>query len=127
MKQLVDKPTRGEYLLDLAITDIDDCNVSVLPKIADHNAILAKMKVRIPTCKKIVREVWHFRGAAWHNLKCELRACSWQRLEHGTVDEAVEYFLELLKSLCNKYIPTGKITENKGSHPWLTDACERVL
>ena len=34
MQQVVWKATRGDYLLDLVITDIDDVKTNVLPKIA---------------------------------------------------------------------------------------------
>ena len=37
LQQLVREPTRNEYLLDLVISDIPGVNVSVLPRIADHN------------------------------------------------------------------------------------------
>ena len=36
LRQLVRKPTRGEYLLDLAITDIELASVEVSAKIADR-------------------------------------------------------------------------------------------
>ena len=36
LKQLVKEPTRGEYLLDLVLTNRNDVRVCVLSKIADH-------------------------------------------------------------------------------------------
>ena len=36
LKQLVDKPTRGLYLLDLVLTDMDDCKVQILHEIAEN-------------------------------------------------------------------------------------------
>ena len=37
--QVVREPTRNEYLLDLAITDITGSSAVVLPRIADHNMV----------------------------------------------------------------------------------------
>ena len=40
LKQLVAKPTRKEYLLDLVLTDASAlCKVEVLPEISDHRAV----------------------------------------------------------------------------------------
>jgi len=45
MSQLVREPTRGDYLLDLCISDIVGAKVEVLPYVADHKAILTKLPV----------------------------------------------------------------------------------
>ena len=45
LMQLVREPTRGAYLLDLFLTDVAGCHVSVGASIADHKAILAKIPI----------------------------------------------------------------------------------
>ena len=127
LKQLVDKPTRGPYLLDLVLTDMDDCKVQVLDEIADHRGILAKLILPCPKSLSISREVWHFKGAAWNNLKCDLRSCAWGRLSEGSVDSAVNYFLDLLTAKCKEHIPHSRIVFSKETHLWLDDACAQAV
>ena len=127
VKQLVDKPARGEYLLDLVLTDLDDCKVQVLDQIADHRGIVAKLELPIPKFMNMIREVWHFKNASWSNLRCDLRACSWARLSEGSVDSAVNYFLDLLIAKCKEHIPFSRITFSKQTHPWIDEDCVQAI
>ena len=77
MVQLVREPTRNEYLLDLFLTSIDQCKVSVLPSVADHKAIMGEIKIPHPKELVVARSVWHFKGAAWSKMKSELANISW--------------------------------------------------
>ena len=127
LKQLVSEPTRGEYLLDLCLTDLDACKVKTSSAIADHEAIIAEVKLPVAKCAATVRNVWHYKGAAWQNMKCILKACSWHRLRQGSVNEAFDYFMDLLMSLCHKYIPSTTIQIQNQTHPWLTQACAEAI
>ena len=122
LKQMIDEPTRGDYLLDLVLTDLENCKTQVVAPIADHRGIVAKVAFPCPKALLVSREVWHFKGAAWQNLKCALRNCSWDLLREGSVDEAVNYFLDLLLAKCEEFIPRSKIIINKATHPWLADS-----
>ena len=51
LTQLVKQPTRYEYLLDLFLTDLPDCNVKVLPTIGGNNAILPSVPLPAVTSK----------------------------------------------------------------------------
>jgi len=123
LRQMVDKPTRGNYLLDLVLTDIDSCKIQVAPQIADHHAIFIRLRYPMPQSVGILRQVWHYKGAAWQNIRCELRAMSWERLHKGSVDDAASYFFELLRALCKLYIPHGDKITTKQSQPWLNQEC----
>ena len=43
LQQLVQEPTRYEYLLDLFLTDVAGAKVRVGPSIADHNCLFASV------------------------------------------------------------------------------------
>ena len=81
----------------------------------------------VPKILKIPREVWHFKGAAWCNLRIELKNWSWEKLKYGSVDAAVNYFLDSLMSLCSKYIPRSVLEERKSTHPWIDQKCEAAI
>ena len=48
LRQIVHEPTRGEYLLDLAFTDLDEVRCKVLGKIADHKGLLLTLPLSVP-------------------------------------------------------------------------------
>ena len=70
MLQLVRRPTRGENLLDLLLSDIDNCKAMIADPIADHRAILAFVKLPMPREIIVQRDVWHFKQARWQNMRC---------------------------------------------------------
>jgi len=43
LRQIVREPTRGDYLLDLACTDIVNSTAIVSPSISDHRGVLIKL------------------------------------------------------------------------------------
>jgi hypothetical protein len=69
LRQLVREPTRGPNLLDLLITDIEDVGCKVAPAVADHKAVIARLKLRIPKYASVGRTVWNYAAADWDALK----------------------------------------------------------
>jgi len=78
--QLVREPTRGDYLLDLFLTDMAGCNVKVDSIIADHKGVLAKVPSPEIQEKKIVRRGWILKRAKWTDLEKSLADFGWQQL-----------------------------------------------
>ena len=66
---MVKEPTRNDYLLDLVITDIGGSVAKVLPKIADHNAVLVKVPKLAIKELEVEREVWMLKKAKWNSIK----------------------------------------------------------
>ena len=81
LRQLVKEPTRNEYLLDLCLSDLKQVQVQIKPKIADHHALLATVKCTSFVHRISQRQVWHFKGAAWQNIRCEVKEFDWQVLK----------------------------------------------
>ena len=125
--QLVKEPTRGKYLLDLVLSDLNDLIVQVLPSIADHKALLVKTLASAPKLRTFERDVWHFKGAAWNNLRCVLRNTDWTFLKYGDVNQAVNSFMEILWSYCIQYIPRGTRVQKISTHPWINDDCRHAI
>ena len=65
LRQIVRWPTRGEYRLDLLIIDLGEAKCKVLPKIADHSALLATLPLPVPRDEILTRIVWQSRDADW--------------------------------------------------------------
>ena len=73
LQQLVQEATRGDYILDLAITYVEDAKVKILPKIADHSCVLVHFKLPVPESDVKQRQVWNFKDADWEGLKISFR------------------------------------------------------
>jgi len=125
--QLVKEPTRGDYLLDLFLTDMACCAIQVLPKIADHKAILAKIPMPKVQQQKSSRYVWLLNKANWTGLEKDLQEIDWAPLKKGTSQDALNYFLEMLWYAFNRHIPYKAVEIKKQSHPWLNDRCENAI
>ena len=74
---MVHEPTRGEYLLDLVLADVDGVKVKVLPSIADHSIVWAEAAMQVPRCETHRRSVWQFAKTAWHDLQYRLASINW--------------------------------------------------
>ena len=48
-------------------------------------------------------------------------------MKQGTVDDATEYFYDILSNLCEKWIPHQPIKVKKATHPWMNDGCHEAI
>ena len=121
LRQIVKVPTRGEHLLDLLITDLDETKCKVIPKIADHSGLLATLPLPVPKSEILTRTVWQFRDADWDGLKGALTEQSWTWLEHVDAHEGAQRLTELILGHARRYIPQRCVKERKTTHPWVND------
>ena len=127
LMQLVKAPTRNQYLLDLAITDIPGASATVLASIADHNGV--RLDLPIAEVKEIAisRTVWMLKDADWQTLEKDLCEVNWTPLKDGTAEDAVMYFMDILWTLLIKHIPRKQIQCKRSSHPWLNSRCRSAI
>ncbi len=122
----VGKPTRGEYLLDLVLSNLD-VQTSVLPKVADHSMVVAVLEVPRPSARVIERQVWDFKKADWDGLRSALSETDWHSILCKDADAAAEGLTETLLSKTREYVPTRRLKDEKSSHPWINDRCRRAI
>ena len=67
-RQLVKEPTRGPYLLDLAITDMAAVKASVIPGISDHQMVNVSLTTGVIIEERVAREVWLYQKADWDGV-----------------------------------------------------------
>ena len=104
VRQLVRKPTRGEYLLGLAMTDLDEAKCKVLPKIADHKGLWARLPLPVPRSISLVRTVWNYRDADWEGLKEALTRRDLLFLQHVDANTGAQQLTNLILSICTELI-----------------------
>ena len=122
LKQLVKKPTRGDNLLDLVISDLDG-RITVLPQIADHNMVSASFAMGITEGLAVRRSVFEYSKADWDKIGEEIWSFDWSPMESFSVDESERYLHESLFGIITRHIPRRDILERKSAHPWINDRC----
>ncbi len=90
LEQRITQPTRGEYLLDLVLTDVPHLHTSVEAEIADHRVVLASLAIEAPCPAEGEREVWHFANADWVCMCEQFAETDWAFIDCATHTEAVE-------------------------------------
>ena len=105
LQQIVRGPTRGDYLLDLVLTDLGDTASSrILPNIADHCGVLANFRFSLQTFSCPPRTVWCYRTADWSGLSDFLFEQDYSFISAFDVDGATEKFTEILLDGCERFI-----------------------
>ena len=128
--QLVNAPTRKEYLLDLVITDLVTLmHVDVSAPIADHSMVSMVMDINTVATENAERNIWIFKQAKWHALRTELNAIAWHDVFGKDFSENASKFTEIVLSSSNKkkHIPFRKHRFRKSLHPWLTDTAFEAI
>ena len=116
--------TRGEYLLDLILTDIDsNITSSTLPAISDHLCTSMCFDLQVTCQADNPREVWAFGAANWRLLKRLCQAGDWNRLDILSPSVGAVWFQERIISMMRQCIPTQRISKSIGSHPWVNERC----
>ena len=128
--QSVKGATRGEYLLDLIITDLPDVKASILPQISDHAIVEANVEMTVPTEEVYERHVWDFRDADWAGL-CDTIHSQYATGGFGSrcadPGEAARQLTGDLLAAMERNIPRRVIKQRKSSRPWLTRRALRAV
>ena len=128
LTETVRAPTRNEYLLDLLLTDHPNATkTTVLPRIADHSPVLAKLSFdpihEIPH----TRAVWDYKHANWDALNHAFSHTDWNTLLNKNVDDATDTLKNYITATAKQFIPTRTLHDKTTSHPWLDDDCRNAI
>lgn len=121
-QQLVRGPTRGEHLLDLALTDMQHTTAAVQPAIADHKCVLVSTRWPAPEIRREDRVLWHFPAADWARLSDGLGAMPWGQLWDMGADHAAFELTHQLHAQAADCIPQKRRSVQKSSEPWVDPA-----
>ena len=116
LRQIVREPTRGENLLDLALTDLDAVRCKVVGKIADHKGLHITLPLTVPKIEVQSRLDWHFKGADWHGLNQALWCQDWSWLQAVDADTGAARLTASILSLAELFIPSR----------WLKQGSQRI-
>ena len=129
LKQLVNSPTRNEYLLDLVLTDVGNLlKVQVLPELSDHRVVSITLDIVVPVFPPEQRQTWAFHKADWTKLKKGIWDTSWvNMLNPSDPDKTSSDFVQRLSALCEAHVPRTSVTTRTSPHPWLDDTCYAAI
>ena len=125
----VGAPTRGDYLLDLVLSDLgSDLKCKVVDGVSDHDAVLGTVAFRVPTIHNIQREYFDYKRAPWDFIHDDLANIPWDDLfSTNTCDDAARLFEERITDVMRRRICCRKSRERVSTHPWLNDRCRNAI
>ena len=127
LRQIVNVPTRGDYLLDLVLTNHIDVKYSLGPKISDHFSLLINLPDSMEDREMSSRTIWHYRDANWQAIRETLQSFDVRQLTHGSVNDACNLFDQFLRGLMHSYVPQSARQSVKSTLPWLNDKCRSII
>ena len=128
-EERVRKPTRGDYLLDLVLTDLGTAvKTKVLAGVSDHRIVLGTVDVAVRGQEATSREVFDFGKASWANIRKRFRDEDWDGIFSDLgVDTAAKVFEDNILSVLREFVPTKTVTNIVSSHPWLNQRCRDAI
>ena len=131
LKQFVKEATRGEYLLDLVLSDLGSCLQSsvhngILEK--DHRCVLCQVNISISASHVPSRTIFDFGKAKWTEFKEFLKNFDWSTfMFQADPDRAAFDFTEFLSFHAKRFIPVKVVKGKPYKHPWIDETCRRLL
>ena len=129
IEQHVRKPTRGDYLLDLVLSDLGPLvKTKVVVGISDHHGVLSSVACPIPEVTRVEREVFLYGKARWTDLRRAIVNLDWASvIRPDDADGSAQRFEETMLDFMYKWIPWKTIVDEKSGHEWLDDDCRRLV
>ena len=130
LKQKVRQPTRGQYLLDLVLTDLQSLSCIVVPGVLenDHRATIASVAITIPRSTVPARECFDIGKARWSALQRELEKCDWGALLGDLdADAAAAVLRDRIVNAASRFIPRKTVKERPFEHAWVDATCHELL
>ena len=122
----------NQSLIDLIITDapgyILDCGVNAPIGDPYHCRIHCKIKLHIQKEASYQRVVWRYDSGDYNRLQDDICHAPWNTLDiFDDVDDAVDYFENILKASLNTCIPHKLVTIRPRDKPWFTSNVRKAF
>ncbi len=123
--QSVQKPTRGNNILDLVFTNdcvlVDTCEVGEPLSNSDHNIVRIKLNLQISTRENVL-PVPNYKKAIFSNIKRILNSINWsQLLDDNCIEEMYEKISAKLSYILSKNIPQKPRRIDHNKPLWMTN------
>ena len=112
--QMVRKPTRGPYLLDLAMTDMAGAEAVLEPGLSDHEMVQLKIDLSIPASVVVERKVYDYSRGDWEALQDTLLSTAWPSTSSQHATAMVQSVTDTILCAAEQHIPVRIHQEGKG-------------
>ena len=133
IEQIIDKPTRGDNILDLFLTNNTSAlqTFETLPPIgkADHDIVYIEINARPNRQNTPQRNIFIFRNANWDGIKSKLSTllnCMQSTTEHTSVNTQWTVLKTTLLKAMQEFIPQKQI-KPKHCLPWVTQRIRKLI
>lgn len=125
----VRKPTGGDNLLDLALTDLgSDLKTKVVAGVSDHKAALGTLDVSIVGAAVSTRSVFDYAKVSWSDLRKSIGCVDWGTFFEGmSANQMASTFSQRTVAELDKHVPKKMVSTNFDAHPWINDRCRRAI
>ncbi len=131
LTQLITKPTRGDNILDLVLTNNPSIvnKTEVLPGISDHDCCFAEFDINPKTNKQKPRHIPLYNKADWDSFKKHINQ-TYELLKklmyQNTTNQLWEILKKDLQGGIELFIPK-KMAKQTNSLPWLNSDIKKLL
>ena len=131
LKQIQDKPTRGNAILDLYFTNNPSLikYTDAVPGISDHEMVIVDQMIKPKYNKQRRRKIYKFHQADWAEVRSEAAELNEEILKNiqtVSVDESWRTFKEGMLGIMNKLIPS-KLSTKRYNLPWLNRSLKKLI
>ena len=118
LRQFVDEPTRGNNILDLVFTNMQDrvTNVQVVDGLpgSDHDGVHFNITLKCQRLHKPPRRLYNFKKADFNNFRDILSTIPWDScFLEDSVEQSWIKFKDILMTAADQCIPTFTLKHNK--------------
>ena len=131
LTQLVTKPTRGDNILDLILTNNPSIvnKTEILPGISDHDCCFAEFDINPKANRQKPRQIPLYNKADWTSFKQHINQ-TYKKLKESKIQTNTNSLWEILKKDIQDgislFIPT-KMAKHTDSLPWLNSDIKKLL
>ena len=123
-RQCVTEPTRGENILDLVLTDLDELrDATVGAQISDHRVVRGVADLSVQRVESQPRIVYDYSGAPWSRIRAEFSNTDWSFIDVFDVDAATTEVTRIIIGILDRLVQKRIISNDLSKHPWLNDRC----
>ena len=131
LSQYVDRPTRGNAILDLILGNepgqVTDLSVGEHLGDSDHHSLAFSIIMEKDRIRED-REIFNWGRANYEAIRLELAGVNWDDVFAGkcTMD-MWSMFKDLLLDVRDKFVPVRKIKNGRVKEPWVTNEVENLI
>ena len=124
LTQIVDEPTRGNNILDLAFVSdpsfVEDCRIDEPFGMSDHKSVVLSVRFPVSRQNTLTRKIYLYSQGDYKSLSNELRDINWEnKFNKNSVNDCWMLFKNTYNDLVDTFIPSKTIKPGKRhGQPW---------